>query len=60
MLRDLMDVIGTGAFASADDEDTCRFCEFAARVTPTPSRDGAQAGRPGERGARAVPEAAQP
>jgi hypothetical protein len=30
VLRDLVDVIGTGAFAIADGKGKCRFCEFAA------------------------------
>jgi len=34
VLRDLADVVGTGAFVSADDEDTCTFCEFAAACHP--------------------------
>jgi len=30
VLRDLTDVIGRGAFASADGEESCKWCEFAA------------------------------
>ena len=34
VLRDLADVIGTGAFVSADADNTCNWCEFAAACHP--------------------------
>jgi hypothetical protein len=34
VLRDLADVIGAGAFVSADADNTCKWCDFAAACHP--------------------------
>jgi ATP-dependent helicase/nuclease subunit B len=50
VLRDLMDVIGEGAFVTAEDNGRCRWCEFAAachaadRAAP-PSEEATRAQR---------------
>ena len=34
VIRDLSDVLGSGAFVSADKDDACRWCDFAAACHP--------------------------
>lgn len=51
VLRDLVDVIGSGTFAVAEDKDKCRFCEYAAACH---AEDPAAGNDPHTRAARKV------